>query len=45
MTQQVFCIAIPHKMLRRNQGNPMLCRMADINEIDRQAKRDIQCVV
>ena len=45
MTQQMFRIAIPHKMLRRNQGNPMRCRTADIDEIDRWAKHDIQCIV
>ena len=45
MTQQMFRIAIPHKMLDGNQGNPMLCCMADIDEIDRQAEHDIQCIV
>ena len=45
MTQQMFRTAIPHKMFGGNQGNPILCRMADIDEIDRHAKHDIQCIV
>ena len=45
MTQQMFRIAIPHKMFGGNQGNPMRCRTADIDKIDRQAKHDIQCIV